>query len=232
VVVPEALLKPGEAIQHPKLPFRVVVKDYYPNSALGMRSASPNAPPSLATNGIGPQVVATPIPLTYKQDERNVPAAFIELVGSEGSLGTWLLSPQLGAPQTFDYGGHSWRLSLRLERNYKPFSLTLLKVTHDVYLGTDIPRNFASRLRLATPDGREDREVLIYMNNPLRYAGMTFYQQTMDSVNNVTGLQVVRNPSWLLPYISCLMMALGLVLQFGMHLIGFIGKRRTAAATP
>lgn len=230
VVVPEALLKPGEAIQHPKLPFRVVVKEYYPNAALGMRSAAPGAPPSPATAGIGPQVVVTPLPLTYKPDEHNVPAAYVELVGPEGSLGTWLLSPQLGAPQSFDYGGHSWRLALRLERNYKPFTLTLLKVTHDVYNGTDIPKNFASRLRLKSDDGRDDREVLIYMNNPLRYAGLTFYQQTMDSVNNVTGLQVVRNPSWMLPYISCLMMTLGLVVQFGLHLVGFIGKRRATPA--
>ena len=229
VAVPEALLKPGSAIQHPKLPFRVVVKDYYPNSSLSMRSSTPGAPPSLATAGIGPQIAALPLPLTYKPDERNMPVAFVELVGAEGSLGTWLLSPQLPAPQTFDYSGHSWRLALRFERAYKPFNLTLLKVTHDVYLGTDIPKNFASRLRLTTLDGKEDREVLIYMNSPLRYAGLTFYQQTMDSVNNVTGLQVVHNPSWLLPYISCVMMALGLIVQFGMHLTGFIGKRRPAA---
>ncbi|MEO6874010.1 MAG: cytochrome c biogenesis protein ResB [Opitutaceae bacterium] len=229
VAVPESLLQTGRAIQHPKLPFRVVVKEYYPNSALSMRSSTPGAPPSLATAGIGPQIAVAPLPLTYKPDERNWPAAFIELVGPEGSLGTWLLSPQLPAPQTFDYGGKSWRLALRLARAYKPFNLKLLKVTHDVYLGTDIPKNFASRLRLTTPDGREDRDVLIYMNSPLRYDGLTFYQQTMDSVNNVTGLQVVRNPSWLLPYISCVMMALGLIVQFGMHLIGFIRKRRTAA---
>jgi hypothetical protein len=228
VAIPESLLKPGSALQHPKLPFRVVTKEYYPNSALSMRSATSGEPPSLATAGIGPQIAVAPLPLTYKQDERNWPAAFIELIGPEGSLGTWLLSPQLPAPQTFDYGGHSWRLALRFQRAYRPFNLTLLKVTHDVYLGTDIPKNFASRLRLTTLDGREDREVLIYMNSPLRYAGLTFYQQTMDSVNNVTGLQVVHNPSWLLPYISCVMMALGLVVQFGLHLIGFIGKRRVS----
>ena len=228
VVVPETMLKAGSAIQHPKLPFRVVTKEYYPNAVLSMRTNAAGEAPSLATMGIGPQIAVAPLPLTYKQDERNVPVAFVELVGAEGSLGTWLLSPQLPAPQTFEYGGHHWRLALRFERAYKPFNLTLLKVTHDVYIGTDIPKNFASRLRLTTLDGKEDREVLIYMNAPLRYAGLTFYQQTMDSVNNVTGLQVVRNPGWLLPYISCVMMALGLLIQFGLHLFSFIGKRRTA----
>ncbi len=231
VVIPETLLADSTPIQHPKLPFRVVTKEYYPNAALRLRAGT-GENPSLATAGIGPQITATPLPLTYKQDERNWPAAFVELAGPEGSLGIWLVSPQLQAPQTFDYGGRTWRIGMRPQRAYKPFSLTLLKTTHDVYLGTDIPKNFASRLRLTTPDGRDDREVLIYMNNPLRYAGLTFYQYQMDGEHAMSVLQVVRNPSWRLPYISCAMITLGLIVQFCIHLSGFIGKRRASAAYP
>ena len=102
--------------------------------------------------------------------------------------------------------------------------------SHDKYAGTDIPKNFSSRLRLTTPDGRDDREVLIYMNNPLRYAGLTFYQASFDNNDRTTILQVVRNPSWLIPYIACAVMTLGLVWQFGIHLVGFVGKRRVSAA--
>jgi len=232
VVIPEARLADGTPVQHPKLPFRVVTKEYYPNAALGLRRGTAGENPSLATVGIGPQITATPLALTYKQDERNWPAAFVELAGPQGSLGIWLVSPQLQAPQTFDYGGRTWRIGMRAQRAYKPFSLTLLKTTHDVYLGTDIPKNFASRLRLTTPDGRDDREVLIYMNNPLRYAGLTFYQYQMDGEHAMSVLQVVRNPSWRLPYISCAMITLGLIVQFCIHLSGFIGKRRAATAQP
>ncbi|MDB6170078.1 MAG: hypothetical protein JWM88_2942 [Verrucomicrobia bacterium] len=229
VAIPEKLLAAGIPVQHPKLPFRVVTKDYFPNAALRMRGAGPAESPSVATAGIGMQVAVTPLAPTYKQDERNWPAALVELVGPDGSLGIWLVSPQLGAQQTFDYGGHTYRLALRFQRAYKPFALTLLKTTHDIYLGTDIPKNFSSRIRLTTPDGRDDREVLIYMNNPLRYAGLTFYQYQMDAEHATSVLQVVHNPSWLLPYISCAMMALGLVVQFGMHLGGFIGRRAVPA---
>jgi hypothetical protein len=228
VAIPEKLLADSTPVQHPRLPFRVVTKEYYPNAALRMRTGT-GENPSLATAGIGPQITVTPLPLTYKQDERNWPAAFVELVGPEGSLGIWLVSPQLPAPQAFDYGGHTWRIGMRPQRAYKPFSLTLLKTTHDVYLGTDIPKNFTSRLRLTTPDGHDDREVLIYMNNPLRYAGLTFYQYQMDGEHATSVLQVVRNPSWRVPYISCAMITLGLIVQFGIHLFGFIGKRRTPA---
>ena len=227
VVVPEEILGRESALQHPKLPFRVVTKAYYPNSVLQLRANLKDQPPQIATTGVGPKLVATPTPLTYKQDDRNWPAAYIEFVGPEGSLGTYLVSTQLAVAQTLEYAGRTWRVGLRFQRSYKPFALTLLKVQHDVYIGTDIPKNFSSRVRVTNPDGRDDREVLIYMNNPLRYAGLTFYQYQMDSEHATSVLQVVRNPGWLLPYISCAMMALGLVVQFSIHLSGFFGRRRT-----
>jgi hypothetical protein len=225
VAIPEAVLSEGGVIQHPKLPFQVRIRDYYPNASLQMRDQAPNAAPAIATAGIGSRIAVTPLRPTYKQDERNAPAADIEFVGTEGTLGTWLVSPLLGMPQKFDYAGRTWEIALRFKRFYHPFSLTLLNFTHDVYPGTDIPKNFSSRVRLKTDDGRGDREVLIYMNNPLRYGGLTFYQASFEKGDKVTILQVVRNPGWVLPYVACIMMALGLVLQFGLHLLGFIRKR-------
>ena len=82
---------------------------------------------------------------------------------------------------------------------------------------------------LHTPDGVDDREVLIYMNNPLRYAGLTFYQAGFENDDKTTILQVVRNPSWTMPYIACTLMTLGLIIQFGIHLVAFIGRRRRVA---
>jgi hypothetical protein len=228
--IPESRLAHKDALQIPALPFRVVTREYFPNSVLHLRAGATGAPPSPATMGVGPKLIVSPAPITYKQDDRNWPSAFVELIGPDGSLGTWLVTPQLPVSQTFDYAGHHYRIGMRYRRVYKPFSLTLLKVGHDVYPGTDIPKNFSSRLRLTTPGGEEGREVLIYMNNPLRYAGLTFYQYQMDSANNTSVLQVVHNPGWLLPYISCALMALGLVVQFSLHLVGFIGKRRRAVS--
>ena len=57
-----------------------------------------------------------------------------------------------------------------------PFSLTLLKATHTVYPGTDIPKDFRSRVLLDNPETGEKREVEISMNHPLRYGGYTYYQ--------------------------------------------------------
>jgi cytochrome c biogenesis protein ResB len=73
------------------------------------------------------------------------------------------------------------------------------------------------------------------MNSPLRYSGLTFYQYQMgaDDVARQAGqafsvLQVVRNPSWLTPYIGCFLVALGLVMQFMFHLVKFLSRQQPA----
>jgi hypothetical protein len=227
VAIPESLLAAGAVIQNPRLPFRVVPRLYFPNSDLQLRSSVPGAPPSPATQGVGPSLVATPLDVTYKEDERNLPTAFVDLVGPDGPIGTWLVSAVPLAPQAFGYAGRTWKLVMRRERAYEPFSLTLEKFSHDVYPGTDIPKNFSSRILLHPPEGGPGREVLIYMNNPLRYGGLTFYQASYDpNDEHATVLQVVRNPSWIVPYVSCAAIALGLVIQFLIHLAGFARRRR------
>lgn len=229
VAIPEKLLAREADIQHPKLPFRVATRTYFPNAMLSMRDQASGAsvPPPLANRDVGPRILVTPQRMTYKDNERNMPAAYVELIGSEGSIGIWLVSTMLIQPQVFEYGGRKYRLEMRFEREYKPYSLTLLNFSHDRYPGTEIPKNFSSRVRLRTPDGREDREVLIYMNNPLRYDGMTFYQAGFDNNDTTTVLQVVRNPSWIIPYVSCALMSFGLLLQFALSLVAFVNRRRT-----
>lgn len=229
VAIPDRLLAAGAPVQHIKLPFRIIPHTYYPNADVRLRGPmEPAAPASPADRDIGARTVVTPLPLTYRDDQRNLAAAHIELIGPEGSLGTWLVSTILLQPQSFDYAGRTWSLAMRFAREYKPFTLTLVDFSHDRYAGTEIPKNFSSKVRLQTTDGATDREVLIYMNNPLRFAGLTFYQQGFDNDDRTTVLQVVRNPSWQLPYAACLLMALGLLGQFGVHLFGFIAKRRTS----
>ncbi len=233
VAISERMVARKAPLQHPKLPFRVMIKSYFPNSSLHMRPAGADAAAvgeSTATMGVGGHVAAAPQPVTYRSDARNIPSAVVELSGAEGSLGTYLVSGHLPQAQTFTHDGRTWTIGLRLRRAYQPFSLTLLKFSHDRYAGTDIPKNFSSRLRLTTAGGREVREVLIYMNNPLRYGGLTFYQAGFENDDRTTVLQVVRNPSWLVPYIACALMTLGLAVQFGIHLFGFVRRRQPAPA--
>ncbi|MBI3850759.1 MAG: cytochrome c biogenesis protein ResB [Verrucomicrobia bacterium] len=258
VAIPESVLARKGEIHHAKLSFTLRVKNYFQNSEPRLRAPMVDTGPPQATQGIGQRLEFTESPATVKMDSRNIPAAIVEVVTAQGSLGTWVVSnwaveeklvqllranfrqrlgdqlgEQLGrlfdTPQQFTYQGRTYQMALRPVRFYKPFNIELLKFSHDLYKGTEIPKNFSSRIRLRRPDKNEDREVLIYMNNPLRYAGETFFQAGFDDVDpRVTILQVVRNPGWLTPYLSCVLVALGLIVQFMSHLIGFAKKRRTA----
>ena len=144
------------------------------------------------------------------------------------------IAGQLIAPQTIQAGGKTFTLTLRPARVYNPFTLTLLKATHTTYPGTDIPKDFRRRVRIDNSKTGEKREVEISMNHPLRYGGYTYYQYQMDAgqMTREAGrtptsvLSVVRNPGWLTPYIGCTMVALGLVIQFLYHLVGFVTKRK------
>jgi hypothetical protein len=181
------------------------------------------------TNGLGRNAFVIPQPPTVKTEERNVPSAVVEVWAGEKSLGTWLVSSHLGRPQTFTVGGRSYSIELRFRRHYTPFRIHLIDFRHDKYVGTDIPKNYSSRIRLENPGTGENREVLIYMNNPLRYQGTTYYQGSYDpNDERVSILQVVENPGWLTPYFSCALVGLGLTVHFLAHLVGFIQKRRIA----
>jgi hypothetical protein len=225
--IPQRIVATEKLIRHPELPFEIRVKNYFPNSLVQNRGTNSTELPA-ATEGIGQVATIRELPRVTEMNKRDIPSAVIELVSSKGVLGSWLVTGYVDQGQDFTYEGRTFSLALRPRRYYKPYVIHLLEFRHDVYPGTDIPKNFSSRVRLEHPAKGENREVLIYMNNPLRYAGETYYQASFDTDNQGTVLQVVHNPSWLTPYFSCLLVGLGLCVQFATHLFGFTFKRRSS----
>jgi hypothetical protein len=228
--IPEAVLRRGGTIEPKSLPFRIAVRNFYQNSRLTMASEAGGSRKPIANRGPGAKVVVETVPRSTGVNDRDLVTAAIEIIAPEGSLGTWLVSDALGAPQTFSAGGRTWQLAMRPARYYKPFSVTLQKFTHERYVGTDIPKNFASTVTLIDPERQVNRNVLIYMNHPLRYRGETYYQAGFERDDRTTILQVVRNPSFLAPYVACIVVGIGLLVQFGSHLVGFSRRRRVIAA--
>lgn len=245
-VIPESYLASKGEIKAEGLPFTVRVKEYYQNSAPApaMSSVAGSAQTIQASQGVGQRLRFQPRETTARLDDENVPAALVEVVAPSGSLGTWTVSNWLtkypgdlrrilgnqannvlSLPQEFTHDNKTYRVAFRPVRYYKPYSITLLDFTHKRYKGTEIPKDFSSRVRVRNPAENEDREVLIYMNNPLRYAGETYYQGGFEPGDTVSILQVVRNPAWLTPYFSCTLVGIGLTVQFLMHLVGFAKKQ-------
>ena len=218
VSIPQSRLKASDTlIQTPELPFSFRILKVFNNSKLGMATGSNITP--LATQGIGSQIVVSSLSLDKQEAGNNTFSAYVELFKDSKSLGIWLLSSGLGAPQTITVGPKTYTLSIRHKRLYAPYSITLLKFKHDVYPGTNIPKNFSSHVRVNNPTTHETRDFLIYMNNPLRYQGNTYYQASFGNNDTMSVLQVVKNPGWIFPYVSCGLMFLGLLIHFMMSLI-------------
>jgi hypothetical protein len=231
VVVPGRLLRVGGVIHNDLLPFDVEVVRYLPNSDLPQRVAPGTENP--ATTGEGLHTV--PVPRAegngIDPDQKfDIPSAYVTFKKKDSgeSLGTYLVSLWLPLenrpPQKVTVDGKAYEVELRFKRTYKPYTVRLLKFTHDVYTGTGIPKDFRSEVRLSDPARATEREVEIYMNHPLRYGGETFYQAGFLPDDTGTILQVVRNPGWLLPYVSCVMVAVGMLIHFGLNLVAFLRR--------
>ena len=236
--LPETFLqsKSGATIPSGPLPFKINVKDYWPNVSLVGKEKEGHTRIE-ASSGFN-NVFLKAMPPETAMDQRDVGAAILEIMDGDTILGEWLVATVLD-PQKFNYQGKEFSVGMRAKRYYEDFSLTLLKATHENYTGTMEPKNFASRVRLQNKGTGEDREVLVYMNHPLRYHGLTFFQHQMSANEMVrrrgltatSTFQVVQNPTWLTPYLACTMVGVGLTTQFMVHLIGFTRKRRNSSTS-
>lgn len=225
--IPAQLLKPGKTVELPNSPLRVRTVQYFANAEVGRASAPSNSP---ADRGVALKmnVIASPIALSYADDAINTATAYVEVLSGQGSLGTWLVSNVIDdrfPPQMVQLGSQTWEIALRFQRYYYPFEIELIDFKHDKYPGTEIPFNYSSQVMAHHHDRTKNQAALIYMNHPLRYQGLTFYQASFANKDTTSIFQVVRNPGWLLPYISVLLMGLGMSVQFAMHFFKFLRKR-------
>ncbi|MEO8615358.1 MAG: cytochrome c biogenesis protein ResB [Luteolibacter sp.] len=230
--IPQARLKDGA--EFPLGGFTVTIHSYYPNSEILPESeATEKFDKTRATEGLGKGYAVRRKPRETVDDRRDLTTAVVDVIPDGGkSQGRWLLSNAFKGEQFFEAAGRPWKMSIRPRRLYHPFSIKLLDFSHDLYLGTDVPKNFSSKIKILNPGTGENREDLIYMNHPLRYGGLTFYQAGFENNDTTTIFQVVRNPVWSLPYISCAMVGLGLIWVFSQHLIKAIARRNKISPTP
>jgi len=233
VVVPESILLSGSKISHPDLPFDLQLEKYYPNSKVRNLKESEE---TIATSGAGQVILAEETRTgtgTDSASDVDIASAYVTLFDKQSGekVDTRLFSQHL-KPEKLKLGEKDWEVALRFKRDYKPFSIHLIDVDKQDYLGTNTPRDYSSYIQLHDPESGELRKIRIWMNNPLRYAGDTYYQSNYfkDPITGkeMTGLQVVTNFGWMIPYVACMIVVVGLFHQFGMTLIRFLKRRINA----
>jgi len=227
VIVPEHFIETGETISHGLMPFTIKVTEWMPNSQMLGPMQAPESRKGIADTGIAKDLAAMPLERANGVDGSTVdaPSAYVTLFHGEQRIGSYLLSVYIDQAQMVVVDGRAYWIELRFARTYKPYSLHLMDFKHDLFTGTQMARNFSSDVRLVDEGRNVDREVHIYMNHPLRHAGETFYQASFLRDDSGTVLQVVQNPGWMIPYISCTVVTLGMLLHFGIRLVPTLGRR-------
>ena len=246
VALPQKLLEQGGTHYSKDLPFKVKVLEFGPNCEFNALPPAKKAtgPAASVNRGVieATNLEIRPKPEDFSSEGMNFGYAIFEVLDGADSMGTWAaishpagnhwwaqINPKMGdlAFQPIRKQGRLWGVTLRPEREYLPYSIELLGIANEFYQGTDIPFNFESEILLKMEE-EQSRRALVYMNTPLRHAGKTFYQYQMNKAADYTVFQVVRNPSWLVPYIACVLVSIGLLWQFSFHLIRFLTKTSKA----
>ncbi len=250
IAVPEAALiaaaTAGQAgdledqiVDLPSLPFVLRVDRFLRNSRL--RSVLPDEDRS-GTSGLG--TFATPIevdPVTGMDDSHDMSSLQVTLLDRDTGkeLETLLLAQDVSEMRTVPIAeqatidGNDFQFYLRFQRNYRDYEVELLDVSRTNYVGSATPRDYRSEIVIRDRETGAAEEFTLWMNNPLRYRGETFYQsgynETPDGTE-MTTLSVVRNTGWMLPYIACMIVAVGMFAKFGQTLGRYLSRMGRSAA--
>ncbi len=127
----------------------------------------------------------------------------------------------------FTVNDMTYRFELRRAQRVLPFKIQLIDFEKEDYPGTQMAKSYSSRV--IVNDGGAQWESLISMNEPLRYKGYTFFQSSFATTQDgreVSVLAAVWNAGRVFPYLSGIVMCIGLLL----HL--FIRARKTFVLLP
>ncbi len=183
----------------------IKVLSFAPNSIINQRGIE-----NPKFNQLGQSFKLISMPKTYKMDERNIPGMTLSFTyGNQTDY--FLLWGGSAIYQTVSIGNQDFLMKLRPKRKYLDFNIFLSDFSRVTYRQSETAQSFLSKVKLITKSGEVPFD--IQMNEPLRYSGYTFFQSSFTDDEKTSVFQVVKNPSWLIPYISSFVIIIGLFVQ-------------------
>jgi len=202
-------LSAGETLKHETFQGEIKILETYTNCDVVQRTDSD---PSF--KGFGQRFQARELP-DDKSHERNMFGLVMAVSGFGDSIdGKYLLVEYMNEPTFLGAA----QCVIRKERTYLPFEIELLDFEKKLHPGTNMPKSYKSVVNLLE-DG-QSRRVVIQMNEPLRHHGYTFFQSSFIEGRgpDSTVLSAVKNYGRQFPYISSIIMCIGLLI----HLIQLV----------
>ena len=165
--------------------------------------------------GMAQHMELHPGPLRH-EDEENMAGLTFAVNGSEND-GVYVALENVPRFPEISVNDQTFQFVLRKQQRTLPFKIELLEFKREIYPGTNLAKSYSSRVRII--DGNAQWESLIRMNEPLRYKGYTLFQSSFIGTPNgdVSVLAVVWNAGRAFPYISGIVMCIGMIIHLLMR---------------
>ena len=218
----QALLKRNQILKHINLNFEIEILNYLENCEPTRRTS----PAGILHKGLLKNFMLNELK-SEKEDNWNRPGMIYKISNSgtnaDGMYGIFLGQ---SVSQTISVNDKDYTIILRRKRTHLPFSIELLDFKKILHPGTDIPKSYSSDINLI--ENGAVRKILIEMNEPLRHKGYTFFQSSFieGPDSETTVLAVVKNYGRLFPYISSIIMCIGLLFHLSQKLPDLFRKTR------
>jgi hypothetical protein len=211
-IIAANLLSTGHKISSDKLPFTADVVLY-------CRHCSMRLDPETMSKVLGLRVVDSRL-----EDEENISGVEIQ-IKTDDALKTLIIHENLTNFPKVEVHGNEYTFKMRRKQTTVPFEIELVDFEKQVHPGTNKPRAYKSDIIVI--DGDVRWPVTISMNEPFRYKGYTLFQASflVSGETEATVFAVVHNVGRLFPYISSIVMCIGLLLHLFIKMPTLFRKR-------
>ena len=211
----------SRVFRFPDLPFDVEVAGYLENCV----------PVSVNERAPAGERVVDDFYLMEKPGEKNAEAntagCYARVLERDGSKGDpFILAGASFHPFTLKHGDRVFTVDMRKRLWAMPFTVRLDEFDARFHPGTMKPAKFISHIT-RIEDGHE-APVVIQMNEPMRYEGLTFFQASYGPPGAMPGqkmysvFEIVRNPADKWPEYSLYIVSFGMLVTFLTKLGGFV----------
>ena len=210
------ILNDGNILSYKTLPFEIEILKYCVNSKLNINDNTQLENKGKIAKNYDVECIQSKIEDSENQSAVKIKLTSLNDLEKNDSDGIYISRLESGQNvQKIEHSGFEYIIILQPKRTYLPFEIELIEVNKVNHPNSKIAKSYSSQVNVL--DQNNSKRKLITMNNPLRFKGYTFYQahyeEDITTGEKTSVLAVVKNFGRLFPYISSIVMCLGILIQ-------------------
>ena len=211
-------LEKGKSLKHNSLPFEIEITNFCKNCDILQRSVEDNT-----RSGFSKRFRLQAKNLAKEESENRSGIEF-NIKTNKGTQ-SYMIVEFMPVKQSLDINGKKYIIDIRHKHYPLPFKLELLDFDKRMHAATTMAKAYKSIVNLKDKDFTQ--RSVIQMNEPLRYKGYTFYQSSFveEGDKQTTILAVVKNIGRMFPYISSIIICIGILIHLVLNFSTLFSKR-------